>query len=325
MKLMYGRFVKYIKNFYEGEHMDLQKYHPVEGKTAHKSWWNKKGYVQRLFNKETKKMEEKTVAYQNMTEALIGYAYLPWTSSRSTDRSVRYRIAANIVIQYEDKQTDQYLLFLSETQEDLSKWLQLFNEHTIPVFTTDLDLKGVPHTDFKLFYKEIQKKQFKSNSQLPDVMAVTKEHSTHPQWRPESYKKREEINNSKWLYKKKKLTAFLAVSSFLTALFWIPMWKVGHDQSFDNVHSLFFTAMTLILLGKYLKDLWSPYQSLMDTVVLGISLYSGLATANLFTPISTDTYQALWYELLVLAIYINAGYLIMWRVNKKLKRKTSGQ
>ncbi|MFL8935468.1 hypothetical protein ACKA06_01600 [Rossellomorea oryzaecorticis] len=305
--------------------MDLQKYLSVEGKTAHKSWWNEKGYVQTFFNKETKKMEEKTVSYQNMTEALIGYAYLPWTSSSSTDRSIRFRIGANIVIQYEDKQTDQYLLFLAETQEDLAKWLQLFNEHTIPVFTTDLDLKDVPHTDYKLFYKDIKKKQFKSNSQLPDVMAVTKEHSTHPQWRPESYKKREETSNSKWVYKKKKLTAFLAVCSFLTALFWIPIWQVDRDQSFDTVHSLFFTAMTLILLGTYFKNLWSPYQSLMDTAVVGISLYTGLAAANLFMPVTTETYLALWYEFLVLAVYINAGYFIMRKVNKKLTRKTSRQ
>lgn len=270
-------------------------------------------------------MEEKTVSYQNMTEALIGYAYLPWTSSRSTDRTVRFRIAANIVIQYEDKQTDEYLLFQSETQEDLAKWLQLFKERTIPVYTTDLDLKDVPHTDYKLFYKDVKKKQFKSNSQLPDVMAVRKEHSSHPQWRPESYKKREELNNSKWVYKKKKLTAFLAVSSFLTALLWIPFWEAGRDQSFDNVHSLFFTAITLILLGAYLKDVWSPYQSLMDTAVLGISLYTGLAAANLFTPISIDTYLALYHELLVLAVYINAGYFIMRKVNNKLKRKTSRQ
>ncbi|KSU61566.1 hypothetical protein AS034_14615 [[Bacillus] enclensis] len=305
--------------------MDLQKYHTIEGKTAHKSWWDEKGYVQRLFNKETKKMEEKAVPYQNMTEALIGYAYLPWTSSRSTDRTIRFRVAANIVIQYKDKQTDQYLLFLAETQEDLAKWLQLFNDHTIPVYTTDLDLKDIPHKDYKLFYGDIKKKQLTSNSQLPDVMAVTKEHSTHPQWRPDSYQKREETSNSKWAYKKKKLTAFLAVSSFLTALFWIPGWEVGRDQSFDNVHSLFFSAMALILLGTYLKDLLSPYQSLMDTAVLGISLYAGLAAANLFTPITTETYLALWYEFLILAVYINAGYFIMRKVNKKLKRKTSRQ
>ncbi|MFI8684288.1 hypothetical protein [Rossellomorea sp. NPDC077527] len=305
--------------------MDLQKYKSTDNRVVMKSWWTDKGYVQKIYHKSEKKHEEHLIPFENMGEVLIGHSLIPLPNpDRQWSSADIYRIAAQMVIRYSgpDKDND-YLLFLSETKEDLANWLQRIKKMNASAFVTTWDLYQVPKEDYRSHYKTIDKEPYMDEAQLPNVLDTTKDHQEHPVWQPPSFYKRRERKQSIREKRIKKLTFYLLLCHFFVSLFWVPFWSLDGEGYFSYIPTLYFSFIPLIyMFGSYMWDDSTPYRSLIDTLLLGLPWFGGLLCAKLYTPVPTEMFFALYGNVMTFAVILN-GLFFLSRIPVVKKNKRS--
>ncbi|MCR8848900.1 hypothetical protein NQ095_10820 [Rossellomorea sp. SC111] len=307
--------------------MDLQKYDPPEDRVIMKSRWTDEGYVQKIFHKSEKKEVELTIPFEDMKEVLIGYSLLVLPNPDRQRSSVDiYRIAAKIVIKYQvNDQSEDYLLFLSETQKDLATWLQRIKEMNASVYVTKWDLYQVPAEDYRSHYESIIKEPFTDEAQLPNVLDTTKDHQEHPVWRPPSFYQRREHKQTIWDERIKKLTLFVFLSNFFVSLLWMPFWRLDDEGTFSNGMFLYFAAILMIyIFGSYVRKKQPVYQSLFDTILLSGAWFGGLLGAKLYTSVPNEMFYALYVNVITFSIFLNGIFFIgRIPVTKKNKRSVT--
>ncbi|MBN8192306.1 hypothetical protein JI667_09105 [Bacillus sp. NTK074B] len=285
--------------------MDLQKYQSTDNRVVKKTWWSEEGYVQEIYHKSDKKCEEHLIPFENMEEVLIGHSLIPLPNpDRLRSSPDIYRIAAQLVIRYTGREEESdYLLFLSETKEDLANWLQRIQKMNAPAFVTVWDLYQVPQVDYRSHYETIEKEPYMDETQLPNVFDTTNDHREHPVWQPPSFHKRQENKRTIRSGRIKKLTFFLFLCHFFVALFWVPFWSLDGEGSFSYITTLYFSIIPLIyMFGSYVWDTTPVYRSLVDTFLLGLPWFGGLLCARLYTPVPNDMFFALYGNVMTFAV-----------------------
>ncbi|WP_226671753.1 hypothetical protein [Rossellomorea aquimaris] len=307
--------------------MDLQKDRSTDDRVVMKTWWTEEGYVQEIYHKSEKKHEETIIPFENMEEVLIGYSLIPLPNrDRQWFSADIYRVAAKIVIRY--RETDKghdFLLFLSETKEDLANWLQRIKKINAPAYVTKWDLYQVAPEDYRSDYESIEKEPYRNEEQLPDVLGTTKDHQENPVWRPPSFYKRRGNKRIIWDGQIKKLTFYLFLCHFFVSLFWMPFWRIDEEGSFSFMVLLYFIAILMIyVLFSYMRNDLPVYRSILDTLILGGPLFGGLLCAKLYTPVPSEMFFALYGDVMTFAVFLNGAFFLgRIPIAKKNKRSVT--
>lgn len=300
--------------------MDLQKYEHDPVFIFHKSWWTDEGYVQSGLDRETNEKIERLVPFSDIKEVLIGPAWIRM-HARSRDSSGKkknlYRQGLRLVFRVESNGDITYLSFLSETKKDVDSWIQRIHTHAIPAYVTDLDLHDAKREDFDFHYESIIRQPLhEAGLDFPERVDMKNEEFAPPQWKPDSFYKRKEREEERSMDRMKKVRLIVFIGTFLTALIWLPHWRLDED-----VNSMFLVLGILVLLfPTYLHNAWKPVQSLLDTVMVGVALFGGLTTANLYTPITAAHYSSIWTTLLIFAVFHNGAFFLSRFGNKRAIR-----
>ncbi|MHC8520571.1 hypothetical protein ACPJHQ_03955 [Rossellomorea sp. H39__3] len=182
---------------------------------------------------------------------------------------------------------------------------------------TDLDLHDAKREDFDFHYESIIRQPLhEAGLDFPELIDLKNEEFAPPQWKPDSFFKRKEREEARSMDRMKKVRLIVFIGTFLTALIWLPHWRLDED-----VNSMFLVLGILVLLfPTYLHNAWKPVQSLLDTVMVGVALFGGLTTANLYTPITVAHYSSIWTTLLIFAVFHNGAFFLSRFGNKRAIR-----
>lgn len=289
----------------------MQKYIRDSDTFFYKSWWTDEGFVHKGTNRRTKEEVECLIPFSQMKEVLIGQAWIR-LSFKSIDSAGKkrnlYREGLRFVFKVEQDDGFTYLLFLSETKKAFTEWMDRIRAHGIPAYVTELDLHDAELEDFEHHYDSIMMEPLREdNLEFPNKKNPINQEVTPPQWKPDSFYKRKKLKEARFLDRMKKIRLILFIGSFLVALLWIPHWPSDDSDNF-----IFFLFGTMILLfPTFMHNEWKPYQSLLDTLLIGSALFAGVLTANLYTPISGEHYLNTWATFATFALFHNVTFFML--------------
>lgn len=254
----------------------------------------KKGYEQ-----------DHLIPFSHMQEVLI--ARTTQYMSSGSKAPGYYIVGSKIIMQWRDEYGNiDYGLFGMASRSDLSKWVDKFQEHNIPLFHTSQNVNEASTGDFLSGYHELAKSPLTSIDLLSDI--ETRRRNNIPMWQSTDMKLRQaerKSRNDQRIFRPMFAIALFAL--FLIAMLWMPDWGIEEEMFADSSPSGgigFLTIFSVIISRTYWRRNLKWYRPIVDILIILAVFFAGLTMARLWQPVPSIYYEAALVDVLTSGFFL---------------------
>ncbi|MDZ5474415.1 hypothetical protein SM124_22225 [Bacillus sp. 31A1R] len=132
------------------------------------------GYFMEAMDKRTYEVHKELVRYDQMEEVVISKAlnYIPNTTNIPL-YTARYFVNVVLFIIWRDDSGERRVRnFTHSNKNDLDEWLEMFDQHNIPITVTDLDFRGVPTIKLLASIENVKRTTYKWDGKFHEIINV---------------------------------------------------------------------------------------------------------------------------------------------------------
>ncbi|WP_110932953.1 hypothetical protein [Paenibacillus bouchesdurhonensis] len=261
--------------------------------------------------------EDHLIPFPHMQEVLIARATRYMSSGSKTPGY--YIVGSKIIMQWRDEYgNNNYGIFGIASRSDLSKWIDKFRGHNIPLFHTYQNVSEASTDDFLGGYHELDKSPLTSIDLLSDI--ETRRHNNIPKWQSTVMKQRQaeqKSSNDQRIFRPMFAIALFAL--FLIAMLWMPHWDIEEEMFADSSPSGgigILTILSVIVSRTYWRRNLKWYRPIFDILMILAVFFAGLTAARLWQNIPSIYYEAAIVDGLTsgfFLIIVFAGFKLLHR------------
>lgn len=270
------------------------------------------GYYTYFKNIKNNYEEEHLIPFHRMHEVLIARKS-QYVSSGSRSGSGYYVIGSQIVMQWQDEYGNtEYSLFGIASRSDLSKWIEKFQEHHVPVFNSLQNVSEASTADFLSGYAELEKAPLTSLDLVSDV--ETRRYNNIPLWLSSEMKQRKaqkQLMNDRKIFRPAFAVAMLML--FFIAMLWMPHWPVEEEVFTDSSPSLgvYMIIICFIIISRtYWRRNRRWFQPITDILFMLAASFAGLTAAKLWQPVASVYYDAALVDVLTAGFFLSVIFIV---------------
>ncbi|MFD3257029.1 hypothetical protein ACE3MQ_00255 [Paenibacillus lentus] len=264
------------------------------------------GYYTYFKNIKNGHEEEHLIPFQRMQEVLIARK-TQYMSSGNKDIPGHYIVGSQIIMQWRDEHGNiDYSLFGIASRSDLSKWVNKFREHNVPLLHTYQNVSEASAADFISGYHELDKSPLSSIDLLSDI--ETRRRNNIPMWQSAEMKLRraqQQSGNDRRIFRPMYGIALFAL--FLNAMLWMPYWVIEEEMFADSSPSAVISVLTVlsvIISRTYWRRKRRWYLPIADILMILAVSFAGLTVARLWRPIPSIYYEAALVDVLASGFFL---------------------